>query len=139
MTTTYATVSDVATMTGGTVVTTAQVTQAHYEIELLVSRCITELTSGTLHDSDSRWLKRAIVWQAKMIKDRPDKDIALDSISLNEAGVSLTVRHEDTLYFHPYAIRAARKLSWLGARTVNVTQEGVGGTPSTNSISDWRE
>lgn len=118
MTTLIVTAADVLAVTGETV-TDAQVSKAHFDIEIGCGRPFTEFSSGVLSDMDLVWLKRAVAYQAAFVKNMPDKDTTVDAVSLSAKTGSVTPT-PDGLVIAPMARRALANLTWVGARAVDI-------------------
>lgn len=118
---TWATVADVATVTGKTV-TQADIAAASDIIDIYANR--TEAASATMGARDLHWLGRATIWQAVFYAEQPGlttRQIVAthkqDGVEVDHAGRAFTPR-EYPVILAPLAARALRNLSWKGSRTL---------------------
>lgn len=97
----------------GREVTRADLTKAHYDIEIVSGRLFQRLADGVLCDDDRDWLKRAVSHQAVFVNERPEKDIAVEGVEA--AG--------DAVVIGSMARRALNNVSWIGARSVRIARD----------------
>lgn len=138
--TTWATVPEVAEITGVTV-TDAQLNQANGTVELHVGRLADAVGIGT---RDLAWLKRAVAYQAAWEKGQADLLTRSEVKSSSQDGASSSQDGEDQV-LGPLAKRALRHLSWRGNRSVGTTStlgrrpglRGFLGSYGMVEIHDW--
>lgn len=106
----WATVADVLTRTGQTVVD-ADVLQAQDIIEIFSG--VTYLATDNLSARNLRLLNRAVAYQAGWMVLHPDVFSAVDVDSVNQDGASYTPSHENAALLAPFALRCIRRLTWV--------------------------
>lgn len=108
----WASVTDVADLTGATVGSTAE---AQAVIETLVGRT----ADSIIHISakDLVWLKRAVAYQAAWMAGQPDLITRTEVSGSSQDGASAQYR-PDAHILAPLARRALKRLSWRGNRSV---------------------
>lgn len=108
----WATVEDVAEITGMTVVAT-DVAKARGIIETLVG-VFESVERPGINDRDLEWLRRAVAYQAAFVKDNPDLFSRIDVTSAGQDGQSVAFRNVDAHMLAPLARKCIRRLSWRG-------------------------
>lgn len=108
----WATVADVASVTGETV-TELQRTIAAGVIELLCG-LIESVERADISDRDRYFLRQATCYQAAFVKDNPDLFMRADVTSASQDGESAAFRNADAHLLSPLARKALRRLSWRG-------------------------
>lgn len=111
----WATVADVAEITGSTV-TDEKVDLAQSMIEVRIGRIGDQ--TAYISTRDLAWLKRAVSFQAAWLNAHPDVLTRLDATSVAQDGASAQVRG-DGLVLAPLAKTALRRVSWRGSRSVH--------------------
>lgn len=117
------TIADVLVITGTTVDQT-HVNRAVGEIELACGRLFSDFPDGVLNSTDLRWLKRAVAFQAEMIKYRPTKNLTLDATSVTDGNQSTDLKPEGAIVAS-MARLALGRLSWVKSRTVDIKEPWV--------------
>lgn len=111
----WATVADVATLTGKTV-SQAQRDQAAATIELHTG-AIEAVERTATSDRDRYWLKLATCYQSAWLAAQADLFERNDVASAGQDGESATFR-PDAHTLAPLARKAIKRLSWRGPRTL---------------------
>jgi hypothetical protein len=132
--TTWATVQDVADITGETV--DANILRlANYIVEVHARR-IYELDTERVGVRDTHWLKRTVAWQAVWLPDQHDLLTRLNIKEIAEAGRA-TVLDETALELAPLAKRTLGNCSWRRSRSGRVQSAFTDGQgPSTNPAAE---
>jgi hypothetical protein len=116
---TWATSSDVATLTGITV-TDAQVDQAQAVVELFVDTTEVASTVGLISQKNLRLLKMAVAYQAAWITQHPDWATNMDTTNVSQDQVSATWAHANAGVLAPLAKRCIDRVSWRRIRPLRV-------------------
>jgi len=117
---TWATQSDVATLTGATV-DTDSVVQAQAIIELFVG--ISEQNTTELTTGNARMLKAAVAYQAAWLESQVDVTGRMGVSEIDQDGVTVTPGSPDDLVIAPLAKRAVQRLSWMGRHGIALRPE----------------
>lgn len=121
----WATVDDVATLTGRTI-DQAGVAQATAVIELTNGGRQAMLDPDWVSPRVLDWLRRAVAYQAAWMASQPDYFERMDLKSLSQDGVAAVFKG-DSILLAPLAKRCLNRLPWRGTRTI---------TPSINRTVD---
>lgn len=113
----WATIEDVATLTGITVDAFTR-TLAAQGIELATG-LIEEVERTDISDRDRYWLKLATCYQAAWVAEQPDYLERSDVSAASQDGQSAT-GNPDWLVLSPLARRAVKKVSWKSRKTINI-------------------
>jgi hypothetical protein len=111
----WATIADVAMLTGKTV-TDEQRTQAVATLELHVG-LIEAVEREDVSDRDRHWLKLATAYQAAWLAAQADAFERNDVAQASQDGESASFR-PDAHTLAPLARKAIKRLSWRGARSI---------------------
>lgn len=131
----WATVDDVAEVTGVTV-TDTQLRLAQMQVELRVGRTSDATGIGS---RDLRWLKKAVAYQAVWAKDQPDLLTRSETTgAVIQDGVHVQ-QSAQAQQMAPLALASLRRLSWRGNRTVSVTStlagpRAIGANPASLAV-----
>jgi hypothetical protein len=121
----WATVSDVKSLTGADVTELTR-TLAAQAIELKTGAIEVVTTARTLvSDRDQYWLKLAVCYQAAWLNEQPDYLERSAVANLSQDGQSATMGNPDWLVLAPLARTAIKRLSWRGARQLNLGRVGT--------------
>lgn len=129
-TTPWATVGDVATLTGKTV-SEGQLAQAVASLEVHIG-LIEAVERPDISERDRYWLKLATCYQAAWLEAQPDAFERNDVASAGQDGESATYR-PDAHTLGPLARKAIKRLSWRGPRTLITPRANVRGRVDTTS------
>ena len=111
----WASVDDVATITGVTV-TTPVLMMAQMIIETSCNR--TYGGSGGMRTRDLTWLRAAVAWEAAWIPSQPGLLQRTGAQGVSQDGVSATFRSAADQWLAPLAQRALKNCSWMGLRSL---------------------
>lgn len=117
----WATVADVADLTGVTV-TAATLKLGVSAIELHTG-LIEQVERKKMSDRDRYWLKTAVCYQAAWIKAQPDYLERNAVASASQDGQSATAGNPDWLVLGPLARKAIKRLSFRGTRTASTLEQ----------------
>ena len=142
--TTWATSSDVTSLTGQTV-TEAVVNQANAVIEVHSGRVYS--LSGVSDPNgvtntgarDIEWMRRACAYQAAWMAAQPDMFTRLDLNAVNQEGRAVGLK-DYTLVLAPLAKRALDRVSWRKSRSLHVRspfEDGLGAAILGGPIIDY--
>lgn len=137
----WASVSDVSTLTGVTV-TDAQLTQAQGLIDIHAGRTYAALDrTGT---RDAAWLKAAVAYQAAWLTGQPDLFQRLDVTEIPQDRGTPPAITEKALVLAPMAKWALKRVSWLKSRSLHVRSAFVDGSgalslSATSEVNDAYE
>lgn len=126
----WATIADVATLTGKTV-TAPQLVQAVASLEVVVG-LIEAVERPDISARDRYFLKLATCYQAAWIAAQPDLYERNDVASAGQDGESATFR-PDAHVLAPLARKAIKRLSWRGPRTLITPRADARGRVDTTS------
>lgn len=108
----WATIADVAEVTGKTVTATERGIAVR-SLETMIG-LIEEVEREDIPDRDRYWLKLATCYQAAFVLDNPDLFSRADVTSASQDGESANFRNVDSHVLSPLARKAIRRLSWRG-------------------------
>jgi hypothetical protein len=133
--TTWATVTDVADITGTTVDDNV-LRVANYVVSTHARR-LYELDADRVSTRDAVWLKHAVSWQAAWLPDQPDFQTRMNIREISEAGRSTTL-DATALELAPMAKRNLNNCSFRRTRSLHVRSPFVdGATPiSANALAE---
>lgn len=123
----WATVKDVADVTGVTVTERERLIAVH-SLESMIG-LIEDVDKPDISGRDRHFLKLAVAYQAAFVKDNPDLFSGLDVTSASQDGASATFRNADSHILAPLARKAVRRLSWRGLTRRN-DRDGYRQTPN---------
>lgn len=104
-------------------------------IELAANR---NIQTDTFGKADTRWIKRAVAYQAAWMEDHPEAATAMDVESISQADLSVTHRKErDTLYLAPLAKACLRRLTWMRSRSISLATSIQGGVVRDDDLA-WK-
>lgn len=133
--TTWATVQDVADITGETV--DANIVQlANFVVETHARR-LYELDITRVSTRDALWLKRTVAFQAAWLPGQPDVLTRLNILEISEAGRS-TALDKTALELAPLAKRTLNNCSFRRSRSLHVRSPFVDG-PGRAGVSSVAE
>lgn len=135
--TTWATASDVVSLTGQGV-TQTQLEQANGVIELHAGKIYT-LAAVNTGTRDAEWMRRACAYQAAWMLSQPDMFARLDLNALTQEGRAVGLK-EHALVLAPLAKRALNRVSWLRSRSLHVRApfvDGLGAAALGGPIVDY--
>jgi hypothetical protein len=115
----FTTPDEVMAVTPYTDVTTAQVMQAQFVIEVHVGRVESEITDSR----DKEMLARAVIAQCVYMRDNPDvtfEQIAAQSISRGDGQTVFKAGDDAAPFIAPLALMACKHLSWKKSRSIAV-------------------
>lgn len=115
----YATTDEVMAATGYTNVTTAQVLQAQFVIEVYSGRMESEINDAR----DKGILARAVMAQTVYMRDNPEvtfEQIDAQSIARGDGQTVFRAGANDAPFIAPLAVMACKRLTWKQSRSVTV-------------------
>lgn len=130
---TWATIADVAALTGKTV-TQAVLNQAESIVETLTG-AVAEFAADLVSARDQHFLKKAVAYEAAWLADQPDAFTRSDVSSASQDGQAATFK-PDALVLAPMARKAILRLSWRGTRTIRPTRPGINDARSVDEVDD---
>lgn len=133
-TTEWASIADIATVTGNTV-EAADRNRAANVVELLTG-AIEQVERSDMSDRDRYWLKLAVAYEAVWIAATPDFDERMAVASLSQDGQSFSTANPDATILAPLARKALKRLSWRGPRGLNIGRTGAPATRITDVNSE---
>jgi hypothetical protein len=131
----WASIADIATVTGKTV-TAAIRDQAAAAIELHTG-AIESVPRVDMSRRDAYWLRQAVCFQAAWLESTPDYLERNDIKTTSQDGASAT-GGPDWLTIAPLARKAIKKLSWRGTRTL-FTGNSYNRPGTTNALAEGQD
>lgn len=128
--TTWATVDDVADITGATVDDNI-LRVANYVIQVHARR-IYALDATATGTRDSYWLKAAVAWQSAWLPDQADFETRMNIQGISESGRATTL-DATALTLAPMAKRAIDNCTWRRSRSLHVRSPFVDGSTAVSA------
>jgi len=140
---TWASISDVAEITGATV-TQAQLVQAQHIIDMVSGRSyeVHQLLVDNNRTRDLRYLKQAVAYQATWMLEQPDLFSRMNVLMVNQ-DTSQANFGAYAMLLGPLARMALTRVSWHGTKSTKVQREktailtGMGVQPAGTPVRDY--
>lgn len=133
-TATWASVTDVANLTGITV-SASKVLQAQAVIDLHSETTINAINN--IRPKDKHRLKQAVVYQAAWMSGAPDLFTRAEITSAGHAATSFAYVDPESVTLAPLAKRALLKLTWKRTRSTRIRPARAGGYSLRQRWYDW--